>query len=170
MNKSKRYDYEETQRRIECAHQRATGDALGDVKINLLVKQNAWLLSDHFNNELKAYNLSCVSYFTLMMLYSTPHNLANPSDICLCTGETRANMTRICDELVEQGFVKRIPSSDDRRRVDLSLTENGIELLKTVAPALHERVEAVFSVFDASEKATLETLLLKLMRSLETKV
>ncbi|MES2207162.1 MAG: MarR family winged helix-turn-helix transcriptional regulator [Pseudomonadota bacterium] len=163
---SKTFDYEEAQRRIAQAHQRATGDALGDVNINLLLKHNTWLLSDCFNDALKAYSLNCISYFVLISLYTSPDNQANPCDICVCTGETRANMTRICDELVEQKLILRIPSATDRRRIDISLTPEGISVLETIIPQLRTHIETIFKVFDETEKATLERLLLKLMHSL----
>jgi MarR family transcriptional repressor of emrRAB len=167
INKSKRYDYAETERRIEQAHQLVTGQTLGDIKINLLIKHNPWLLSERMNQELKQYELSCTAYATLMMLYSTEGHTANPSDMCLCTGETRANMTRICDELVALNAVTRVDNPDDRRRVDLSLTSKGIELLKSVAPNIHTRMTNAYSTLDAEEKSTLEKLLLKLMKALE---
>lgn len=167
MSTSKRYDYAETRRRVEQAHQRVTGEALGDVGINVLVKHNAWLVVEHLSQALKEFGLSHTGYIVMVLLHSMPDDTANPSELCLCTGETRANMTRICDELVEQGLVRRVPSVEDRRRIDLSLTETGVRLLERAVPELRRRNKAIYSVFTEEEKAVFEAQLLKLMRSLE---
>lgn len=170
MSKSKRYDYSETRKRVEQAHQRVTGEALGDVGINVLIKHNAWLVGEMLANELRQFNLSHPGYIVMVVLHSMPDDMANPSDLCLYTGETRANMTRICDELVEQGMVRRVPSLDDRRRVDISLTESGVAMLEQAVPEIRQRNKAIYSVFDADEKAQFEALLLKLMRSMEANI
>ncbi len=164
---SKHYDYNEMQRLIEKTHERASIGTLGDMKVNLLIKQNAWLFSEILNKELSMYGLHCGSYIVLMTLYSTPENLAHPSDICTYTGQTRANMTHICDQLVKQGWLTRMDNPKDRRQVDLSLTEKGICLLEKVVPAIHERVKCILSQLDDAEKVLLENLLLKLMLILE---
>jgi MarR family transcriptional regulator, negative regulator of the multidrug operon emrRAB len=166
MNQNKRFDHEELQSLVEKAHQRA-GGTLGNVKINLLVKQSAWLFSELLNRELGRFGLNCVGYVVLLTLYSTSKNQANPSDICVCTGETRANMTRICDDLVREGWVARVNSAKDRRRIDLSLTPKGVVLMDEIIPAIQKRVQEVYIVFNDTEKASLENLSLKLMRALE---
>lgn len=163
----KRYNHTETERRVERAHQRAAGAPLGDIKLAILIKHNAWLLSAMLDKALEPYGINSVAYIAMMTLYSTPENLANPSEICDATGETRSNMTRITDELVKKGLLKRITNEEDRRRVDLSLSDAGIELLRTVVPLIRERNASVFSVFNPQEKAVVETDMLKLKNALE---
>lgn len=170
INKPKRYDYAETQRRLEHAHEAATGQPLGDITINLLVKHNARLVADLIDQELKNHELCCTSYAALLMLHSTEGHIANPTDLCVCTGETRANMTRICDDLVKLGAVTRVNNAHDRRRVDLSITEYGINLVKDLAPRLQEKITTTLSPLTTQEKKTLEQLLLKLMSALEKSV
>jgi MarR family transcriptional repressor of emrRAB len=167
MNYTKRYNHTEIEEQVERAHQRAVGEPLGDVRLALLIKYNARLLSDLLNKVLEPYGINSVAYIAMMTLRSTPDNLANPSDICVATGETRSNMTRITDELVAKGLIKRIANIDDRRRVDLSLTDAGIELLKVVVPLIRNGNATIFNVFPAEEKSTFETDLLKLKQALE---
>jgi MarR family transcriptional repressor of emrRAB len=168
MNSTKRYNHTELEERVERAHRRAAGQPLGDVRLSLLIKQNARLLSDLMNKVLEPYGISSVAYIAMMTLHSTSDNLANPSDICVATGETRSNMTRITDELVAKGLIKRITNIEDRRRVDLSLTDTGIELLKVVVPVIRKANATVFSVFESEQKGMFEADLLKLMQVLET--
>jgi MarR family transcriptional repressor of emrRAB len=167
MNSMKRYNHTETEKRVERAHQRAAGVPLGDIKLAILIKHNAWLLSAMLDKALESHDINSVAYIAMMTLYSTPNNLANPSEICDATGETRSNMTRITDELVKKGLLKRITNEEDRRRVDLSLSDAGIELLRTVVPLVRECNASVFSVFNPQEKAVVEADMLKLKNALE---
>jgi MarR family transcriptional repressor of emrRAB len=168
MNYTKRYNHTEIQQQVERAHQRAAGEPIGDVKLSLLIKYNARLLSDLLNKLLEPYGISSVAYIAMMTLHSTPDNLANPSDICVATGETRSNMTRITDELVAKGLIKRITNIEDRRRVDLSLTDAGIELLKVVVPVIRKGNATVFSAFAPEQKTEFEADLLRLKQVLES--
>lgn len=168
MNNTKRYNHAETEERVERAHQRAAGAPLGDIRLALLVKHNARLLSDVLDKALEPYGIGSIGYIAMMTLHSTPDNLANPSEICMLTGETRSNMTRITDELVSKGFIKRISNEEDRRRVDLSLTEAGVELLRVVVPLIREGNATVFSVFSPETKAAFEADMLKLKSALES--
>jgi DNA-binding MarR family transcriptional regulator len=59
------------------------------------------------------------------------HNVTNPT------------MTRIVDGLVEKGYVKRLPSHEDRRQIHLQLTEAGRE----AARYAHEQFRAVMARF-----------------------
>jgi MarR family transcriptional repressor of emrRAB len=167
MENIKRITHTETEKRVEVAHQRAVGEPLGDVKLALLVKYNARLLSDVMDKALEPYGISGVAYVVMMTMFSTTENCCNPSDICVATGEGRSNMTRITDELVKKGLIKRVASDEDRRRIDLSLTEAGIELLRVVVPEVRERNKTIFSALSAEAKASLEAEMIKLKNALE---
>jgi MarR family transcriptional repressor of emrRAB len=121
MNKSKRLNYSELRERVERSHQMVVGQTqgLGTIKINLLVKYNAGLMQELLNKELEDFGLSASAYIAMTMINGSTDHTANPSDLSLCTGETRANMTRICDDLVAQGLLQRVTSPVDRRRIDM---------------------------------------------------
>lgn len=168
MSTSKRLDFNEIRKRVETSHQMVTGEGLGGVQTNLLIKYNAWLIHELLSNTLEQFGLSAPGYISMTMINSAPGQMANPSDMSLCTGETRANMTRICDDLVAKGWLQRVTNPNDRRRVDMSLTPEGLALLKQVIPIARAKNREVFEVFNDDERATLERLLLKLLGSLES--
>ena len=170
MNYPDRLSKSEVESFIARAHHRAAGTDLGDIRINILMRLNNSLAMDLLNRCLAPYEISNIGYFAMMMLYSTPDNLANPSEICKATGETRGNMTRICDDLVEKGLMRRVTSPDDRRRVNLSLTEKGMSLLQKMVPELRRNVTDLFSSFSETEKNNLVKLLLKLNKALESNI
>jgi MarR family transcriptional repressor of emrRAB len=166
--KLSRHPHSEIEKRVDLAHQRSTGFPLGsDVRLTLLVKHNAGLLSDLLSRTVEPFGITGVGYIALMTLQSTADNLANPSELCIATSETRSNMTRITDELVAKGLIKRVANEEDRRRVDLSLTEDGVQLLRKVVPLLREKMRLVFSVFSDESKAAFEAELIRLKQVLE---
>ena len=145
----------------ERAHKRAIGDGgMGDVAIYIHMRACNVMMQERLGKLLQPHGLSGLGYITMMALYSRPENLANPSELSEATGETRGNMTRICDELVDKGLMRRVPNVEDRRRVDLSLSEAGMQLLNTVAPQLRENAADFYKRnFTKTEKATLQQLL-----------
>ena len=151
----------------ERAHNRATGGGLGDVAIYIQMRACNVMMTERLGRLLEPHDLSSVGYITMMSLYSRPENLANPSELCDITGETRGNMTRICDELVDKGWMRRVPNPEDRRRVDLSLTESGMALLNKVAPQLRQNADDFYRrTFSKTEKATLQQLLTQFSEAL----
>lgn len=164
----KRHQHSEIEKRVDLAHVRSVGAPLSsDVRMTLLIKHNAWLLNDLLNRTVEPYGISAVAYVAMMTLQSTQDNLANPSELCVATSETRSNMTRITDELVAKGLIKRVANEEDRRRVDLSLTEEGMQLLRTVVPVIRAKTQAVFSVFSEETKVAFEAELILLKQTLE---
>lgn len=164
-----RHAHSEIEKRVDMAHRRSIGSPLNpEVRLTLLVKHNAWLLSDLLDRTVEPYGISGVAYVAMMTLQSTADNMANPSDLCVATGETRTNMTRITDDLVAKGLIKRLMNEKDRRRVDLSLTEEGMQLLRKVVPIIREKTEVAFSVFSDEAKAAFEADLIRLKQVLES--
>jgi DNA-binding MarR family transcriptional regulator len=151
----------------ELAHQRASGDGMGDVAIYIQMRTCNAMMQERLARLLEPHEISNVGYYTMMALYGRTENLVNPSELCDITGETRGNMTRICDELVDKGWMLRVPNPEDRRRVDLSLTDTGIALLQRLAPQLRKHADAFYAqVFTKTEKATLQALLTRFAQGL----
>ena len=145
----------------ERAHSRATGGGgLGDIAIYILMRSCNVMMTERLGRLLEPHDLTSLGYITMMALYSRTENLANPSELSEATGETRGNMTRICDDLVDKGWMKRVPNAEDRRRVDLSLSDSGMALLNRIAPQLRQNAEDFYKrTFNKTEKATLQQLL-----------
>lgn len=115
---------------------------------------------------LKEQGLNNVSFTALVMLYSTQHDSINPSHLSDVTGESRANVTRICDDLVAKGLLQRAPSEVDRRRVDLKIAPAGEEMMERLLPLMSAQMSKAMSCFDEQECQQLENLLKRLLESL----
>ncbi len=138
-----------------------------EVLLSRLYIHIAKALRDVANQVLKPFNLNYVSFSTLMMIFGTPNTAVNPSKLCDVTAETRTNMTRIVDDLVARGFIKRRASAKDRRRVVLTLTSKGETLVKKILPRLWEKQIKIYERFGDEEKKTLELLLKRQLASIE---
>jgi MarR family transcriptional regulator, negative regulator of the multidrug operon emrRAB len=124
-------------------------------------------LGAHLRERVKPYGINEVAFRTMTMLYAQMDTGINPSDLSDMSGETRTNMTRICDELVRKGLVRRRPSTEDRRRIVLELTKKGVTLIEKLLPDVWAGVSRVSSTMSAAEKDTLEKLLKKLLLAFE---
>lgn len=83
---------------------------------------------------------------------------------------TPAVVTGLIDRLEKRGFVRRVASSGDRRRVNLALTEEGREAARRAEQRLTDEVAAKMANFTADELKTLEqglSLLDRVVRELE---
>ena len=152
----------------ERAHGRASGGGgMGDVAVYILMRSCNVMMAERLGHLLEPHDLTGLGYITMMALYSRTENLANPSELSDATGETRGNMTRICDELVHKGWMRRVPNPEDRRRVDLSLTDTGMALLQEIAPQLRQNADDFYKrTFSKPEKAALQQLLTQLSAGL----
>jgi len=75
--------------------------------------------------------------------------------------------TRIADWLVDNGYIQRLPGSDDRRVVRVSLTDTGKELFKTIDGYIRQRMQQILSSLTAEERTVLLTLVSKVVSGLK---
>jgi MarR family transcriptional repressor of emrRAB len=132
-----------------------------------LLKMLSVQFNQHLGQKVRPHGINEVGFRTLTMLYAQLDTGVNPSDLSDASGETRTNMTRICDELVRKGLIRRRASTDDRRRIVLELTKKGVTLIEKILPQVWSGVGRVTNSLSASEKNTLERLLKKLLTACE---
>jgi len=120
-------------------------------------------LEDQTNQFLAEFGLHNSHYIALMMIYSSENNMLNPCKLSDSLLSSRANITRLTDELVENGWVERKGSSEDRRRIELSLTPSGIKFIEELLPRNWERIDGIWSDFTSGEIELTEKMLRKLL-------
>jgi MarR family transcriptional repressor of emrRAB len=125
------------------------------------------VLEDHANDFLAEYGLNNTHYIALMMIYSSENNMLNPCKLSDSLLSSRANMTRLVDELVDNGWVERKGSEEDRRRIELSLTSTGVKFVEEVLPRNWERINHIWADFSSEEIALTDKLLRKLLSRIE---
>ncbi len=107
-------------------------------------------------NELSASNsgLTVAQFRCLKMVHrSTDVSLGDLAD---ANGVSPPAMSKLVDGLVEAGLLERRPSTDDRRRLELSVTAAGKRKLDVVGDRLKTSLAARLSTLTASDLAALE--------------
>ncbi|MEO8876725.1 MAG: MarR family transcriptional regulator [Polyangiaceae bacterium] len=116
------------------------------------------------------YGLSDGRFFILMQLRRIRESNENagassPADLAERSGVSRATITGLLDGLEKDGLISRVPRSDDRRKIDIRITEHGTRLLERTLPDHFTRLGVVMNVLSKSEKEMLTRLLTKVRES-----
>jgi DNA-binding MarR family transcriptional regulator len=92
------------------------------------------------------------------------------ADLCTQLRHDSGALTRLIDQLESRGLVERERSREDRRAVQLRLTDAGTKLLQTLLPQVVERLNFVLRDFSRSELAEFVRLLTKFIASTDSLV
>ncbi|MCR9183116.1 MAG: MarR family transcriptional regulator [Flavobacteriaceae bacterium] len=111
---------------------------------------------------LKPYGLSMQQYNVLRILRGQKGTPANLSTIQERMINKMSNTTRLVDKLIEKGFAERNICKSNRRKVEISITQNGLELLSEIDPLTLTNNNVILKDFSMNELNTLNTLLDKL--------
>jgi len=87
------------------------------------------------------------------------------SDLTRRLGIQAGSASEVLGKLEAAGYILRAPSRQDRRTIEVSLTETGKEAAFAAKRERDERHERMFSCLDEEEKARLLALLEKLNRN-----
>ncbi|MEV6375626.1 MarR family winged helix-turn-helix transcriptional regulator [Micromonospora musae] len=105
--------------------------------------------------------------------YDTLHALAGrrgraaPSELAEDLGVAPASITARVDSLVRRDFVERIPSSTDRRRVDVALTDAGRAAWRGALDVRGAEEQRLLGVLDPDERRLLSDLLRRVLLAAE---
>lgn len=127
--------------------------------LNILYTQN--LIGEKFNEVLKSYDLSPEQFNVLRILKGQNGNSTN-----MCVIQERmiaktSNTTRLVDKLLLKELVTREICPDNRRKMEIAITQKGLDLLSEVNPKVDHH-EALFSQnLTVSELEQLNNLLEK---------
>lgn len=112
------------------------------------------------NDHLRAYDLSVSQFGVLEALYHLgPLPVGQVADKIL---RSSANLTLVVDNLVKRGLVVRERRANDRRTVEISLTDGGRALIAAIMPVHVTGVVDAFAPLSPDEQATLAALCRKL--------
>lgn len=110
--------------------------------LNIMVT-GAWL-QGRMNNLLKPFGLTEPQYNVLRILRGQQGTSMNLYEISERMVHPTSNVSRIIDKLLEKGWAQRKACEENRRRVDISITAAGLQLLDTIQPA----IDGHFSEFE----------------------
>ncbi|HEY7872789.1 MAG TPA: MarR family transcriptional regulator [Rudaea sp.] len=149
--------------------QRLHGAPVRDIVLLRLIKHLSARFSAHLGRMVRPAGLNEVGFRTMMMLFANAETGMHASQLSEAAGETRANMTRICDDLSRKGLLRRRAGTSDRRRVVLEITRKGVILIERLLPKMWNELDLGMRALSAKEKLNLERLLKKLAAALDAK-
>ncbi|WP_395632702.1 MarR family winged helix-turn-helix transcriptional regulator [Flavobacterium sp.] len=136
--------------------------ALKDAKkviLNVMYTQN--VVNDKFNEILKPYDLSGEQYNVLRILRGQK---GNPANMCIIQERMLAknsNTTRLIDKLLLKDLVTRNVCPDNRRKIEVLITQKGLDLLTELDPKVDEHEKLFANNLTEQELTLLNTLLEK---------
>lgn len=114
------------------------------------------------SKQMYEYKLTTPQFGVLDILNKTgPVPLKKISEEMMVTG---ANITCVVDNLEKEGFVKRIPSKEDRRVIHADLTPQGRAKVESILPAYADSMASLISSLNDAEQKELVRLLSKLQQ------
>ena len=129
--------------------------------VGYLVKRAHGLCLDTLEPELARHGLTFTQYAVLM---SVRDGIAlNAKDLCVQLRHDSGALTRVLDQLESRGLVERRRSAEDRRAIDLHLTEAGEAAIRAVLPVVVDRINRALKHFSHAEIEELLRLLNKLI-------
>lgn len=110
----------------------------------------------------KQFKLSAQQYNVLRILkgsLGTPLSLLELQSRMI---RKMSNTTRLVDKLIEKGYVHRKLCEDNRRKVEITITKKGMDILGTVTPGHLSLIEESLRNLSEQEKQSLIQLLEKI--------
>ena len=131
--------------------------------LNILFTQN--IITDRFSEVLKPFDLSGEQFNVLRILRGQKGCPANMSLIQERMLARTSNTTRLVDKLLLKELVTREVCPDNRRKIEVQITEAGLKLLKKVDPKVDAYEQKFADNLSGTELETLNELLEKFRRS-----
>ena len=128
--------------------------------LNILYTQN--VISEKFNEVLKSHDLSPEQFNVLRILKGQN---GNPTNMCVIQERMVAktsNTTRLVDKLLLKELVTREICPDNRRKMEIAITQKGMDLLTEVNPKVDKHESLIVQNLTAEELEQLNILLEKL--------
>lgn len=128
--------------------------------ISLLYAANR--ANEQVGEALKPFDLSAPQFNVLRILRGQKGKPANLSTIQERMVSKMSNTTRLVDKLISKKLVERVTCEKNRRKVEITITVKGLELLKELDPEIDRAEAAVTSNLSEKETEQLTELLQKL--------
>ncbi|WP_293892874.1 MarR family transcriptional regulator [Flavobacterium sp.] len=129
------------------------------VILNIMFTQN--VINDKFAEIMKPYDLSGEQYNVLRILRGQK---GSPANMCIIQERMLAknsNTTRLIDKLLLKDFVTREVCPDNRRKIEVLITQKGLNVLNELDPFVLEHEKLFAKNLTLAELEQLNTLLEK---------
>ena len=134
-------------------------DTAKKVILNFMYTQN--VIGDKFHEILKPYDISREQYNVLRILRGQKGNPANMCVIQERMLSKNSNTTRLIDKLLLKEYVTREVCPDNRRKIEVLITQKGLDILTELDPIITQQEHFFANNLTSDELEQLNTLLEK---------
>lgn len=127
--------------------------------LNIMYTQN--ILAEQFSDLLKPFDISTEQFNVLRILRGQKGKPANMSLIQERMLAKTSNTTRLVDKLLLKGLVTREICPDNRRKMEVMITQKGMQLLAELDPKVEQHEASLASSMSEEELEKLNFLLEK---------
>lgn len=129
-----------------------------------LIRLNS-AINEQLMHALKPYSISIQQFNVLRILRGQNGVASNLFTVQEKMVNKMSNTTRIIDKLIDKSFVERIICKENRRKIELFITDEGLSFLKQVDPVIEQTEAKMTKNLSANEKQEIMTLLNKLNKN-----
>ena len=141
-------------------HYAGTVEEVRALDVYIKLSRAAESVTQRINGHLQDHNLTISQFGALEALYHL--GSLQPGQLAQKVLKSSGNMTLVIDNLVKRGLVTRRRRTDDRRCIDISLTEQGAALIEEIFPHHVAGVVQTMSALPLDEQLQLAALCRKL--------
>ena len=126
-----------------------------------LIKSNCEI-KDKLMLALKPFGVSIQQFNVLRILRGQKGVAANLSTVQEHMTNKMSNTTRLIDKLIEKSYVKRTICKENRRKIELFITAEGLAFLEQIDPVIDRAEEEMVGHLKEDEKEKIVSLLKQL--------
>jgi len=135
----------------------ATTDSSKELDIVSLVTETVLLGMRMVRKEMRAHRPGELTVPQFRALTHLNHHAGSSlSHLAEHAGLALPSMSKAVDCMVRQGLVTRVPSTGDRRRVSIQLTQQGRDVFSTVDRAVRDRVAKLLAGLTDQDRQALQ--------------
>ena len=123
-----------------------------------LIKIN-YEINIQFMTALKPYGISIQQFNVLRILRGQKGIAANLSTVQERMINKMSNTTRLIDKLIDKSFVERIVCKENRRKIELFITKEGLAFLKDIDPIIDQVEEKIVGSLNNENKENILSIL-----------
>ena len=131
-----------------------------DIIVSIMQANNS--VMEKLAHALKPFGLSVQQFNVLRILRGQKGNMLNLNEITHRMIHKMSNTTRLVDKLIDKSLVERVICPENRRRVNISITDKGLGILSQIDSVIQEFEKEIICLLSEKEKNTLLNLLIKI--------
>lgn len=135
---------------------------MNNKKVIIALIKSSCEINDKLMLALKPFGVSIQQFNVLRILRGQKGVAANLSTVQQHMTNKMSNTTRLIDKLIEKSFVKRTICKENRRKIELFITTEGLTFLNQLDPIIDQAEEEVVGHLKEDEKEEFVSLLKRL--------